>query len=72
MPVGVRDLVESEPLARLDHAELVSADDLSPLDEVTNHALLALAAFIGKTRLIDNTFLKSPITSSQLERACVP
>ena len=58
---GVRDLIESEPLARLDYAELVSADDLSPLDEVTNHALLALAVFIGKTRLIDNTFLdKSP------------
>ena len=58
---GVRDLIESEPLARLDYAELVSADDLSPLDEVTNHALLALAVFIGKTRLIDNTFLdRSP------------
>jgi len=58
---GVRDLIESEPLARLDYAELVSADDLSPLEEVTNHALLALAVFIGKTRLIDNTFLdRSP------------
>ena len=63
---GVRDLIESEPLARLDYAELVSADDLSPLDEVTNHALLALAVFIGKTRLIDNTFLdKSLINSSR-------
>jgi pantoate--beta-alanine ligase len=58
---GVRDLIESETLARLDYAELVSVDDLSPLDEVTNHALLAVAVFIGKTRLIDNTFLhKSP------------
>src|SRR4030095_6050420 len=57
---GVRDLVESEPLARLDYAELVSADDLSPLDEVTTHALLALAVFIGKTRLIDNMFVDKP------------
>jgi pantoate--beta-alanine ligase len=63
---GVRDLIESEPLARLDYAELVNADDLSPLDEVTNHALLALAVFIGKTRLIDNVFLdKSLINSSR-------
>jgi pantoate--beta-alanine ligase len=63
---AVRDLIESEPLARLDYAELVSADDLSPLDEITNHALLALAVFIGKTRLIDNTFLdKSLINSSR-------
>lgn len=54
---GVRDLIESEPLARLDYAELVSTDDLSPLAEVTNHALLVLAVFIGKTRLIDNILL---------------
>jgi len=54
---GVRDLIESEPLARLDYAELVSADDLSPLSQVSDHALLALAVFIGKTRLIDNTVL---------------
>jgi pantoate--beta-alanine ligase len=65
---GVQDLIESEPLARLDYAALVSTDDLSPLEEVTNHALLALAVLIGKTRLIDNTFLyKSPIASSRLE-----
>jgi pantoate--beta-alanine ligase len=65
---GVQDLIESEPLARLDYAALVSTDDLSPLDEVTNHALLALAVFIGKTRLIDNMSLyRSPITSSRLE-----
>jgi len=65
---GVQDLIESEPLARLDYAELVSADDLSPLGQVTNHALLVLAVFIGGTRLIDNTFLyKSTITSSRLD-----
>jgi len=64
----VRDLIESEPLARLDYAEIVSVDDLSPLDEVTKGALLVLAVFIGKTRLIDNTFLhKSAIDSSQLK-----
>ncbi len=63
---GVRELIESEPLARLDYAEIVSTDDLSPLDEITTHALLALAVFIGSTRLIDNTFLhKSLIDSSR-------
>ena len=65
---GVRELIESEPLARLDYAEIVSADDLSPLDEVANQALLVLAVFVGKTRLIDNAFLnQSAIDSSQLE-----
>jgi len=61
---GVRELIESEPLARLDYAEIVSTDDLSTLDEVTAQALLALAVFIGRTRLIDNTvLLKCPIDS---------
>ncbi|MGH9428055.1 MAG: pantoate--beta-alanine ligase [Terriglobia bacterium] len=56
---GVRELIESEPLARLDYAEIVSTDDLSPVSQVTTNALLALAVFIGRTRLIDNTFLSS-------------
>jgi pantoate--beta-alanine ligase len=54
---GVQELIADEPLARLDYAEIVSADDLSPLQEVTSPALLAIAVFIGETRLIDNTFL---------------
>jgi pantoate--beta-alanine ligase len=59
---GVRKLIESEPLARLDYAQIVSTDDLSTLQEVTSPALLAIAVFIGKTRLIDNAFLhKSPV-----------
>jgi pantoate--beta-alanine ligase len=57
---GARELIESEPLARLDYAEIVSTEDLSPVSEVTTDALLALAVFIGKTRLIDNTFLPGP------------
>ncbi|MCI0423674.1 MAG: pantoate--beta-alanine ligase [Acidobacteria bacterium] len=54
---GVRQLIGSEPLARLDYAEIVNAADLSPVEQVGDNALLALAVFIGKTRLIDNAFL---------------
>ena len=32
---GVQQLIAAEPLARLDYAEIVSVDDLSPLHEVT-------------------------------------
>ena len=56
---GVKQLVESEPLARLDYAEIVSADDLSSLVQIKPKALLAMAVFIGKTRLIDNAFLQT-------------
>jgi pantoate--beta-alanine ligase len=48
--------VDAEPLATLDYAEVVDAGDLAPVDRLDDPAevLLAVAARIGKTRLIDN------------------
>jgi pantoate--beta-alanine ligase len=51
------DLIAGEPLARLDYAEVVRADDLSAvtrLEDGVEH-LVALAVHFGTTRLIDNT-----------------
>jgi pantoate--beta-alanine ligase len=42
-----------------DYLELVSMDDLSPIARVDGQALLALAARVGPTRLIDNTILSA-------------
>ncbi len=42
------------PLARVDYAEAVDADDLQPVARVERPALLALAVCFGRTRLIDN------------------
>ena len=50
----VRSTVGSEPLTKLDYAELVDADSFEPLDFVRAPALLLIAARIGGTRLIDN------------------
>lgn len=50
----------AEPLARVDYAELVDADSLEPTDALERPALLALAVFIGRTRLIDNAVLTAP------------
>jgi pantoate--beta-alanine ligase len=41
-----------------DYLELRSAKDLSPVDRVNGSALLAVAARVGRARLIDNTLLK--------------
>ena len=54
---GVKTRLRAEPLLRLDYAEIVDVQDLSSLEVVTPSALLALAAFLGKTRLIDNMLL---------------
>jgi pantoate--beta-alanine ligase len=48
--------VDAEPLATLDYAEIVDAGNLSRVDRLddSTEVLVALAARIGKTRLIDN------------------
>jgi pantoate--beta-alanine ligase len=47
---------DAAPL-RLDYAAIVDPDTLLPLADTRNGALLAVAAFIGATRLIDNLLL---------------
>ncbi len=59
---GVKKAVAGEPLARLDYVELADPVDLRPLDRIDGEALLAMAVFIGRTRLIDNVRL-APVLS---------
>jgi pantoate--beta-alanine ligase len=47
-----------EPSLRLDYFEIVNADSLDPLKDVSHGALVAVAAFVGATRLIDNIVLE--------------
>jgi pantoate--beta-alanine ligase len=49
--------VAGEKAVRLDYFEIVSPDNLDPLENVTRGALVAVAAYVGTTRLIDNILL---------------
>ena len=54
----VRSIIEKEPLARIDYVSVNDAETLARLDRIDDRpALISLAAFIGKTRLIDNVVL---------------
>lgn len=46
--------ISSEPLARLDYASVVDPETLDDLEQIDGDALLAVAAWVGKARLIDN------------------
>ncbi len=50
-------LIEREPDARVDYIEFFGPEDLVPVKAVTPGIQMALAVFIGKTRLIDNARL---------------
>jgi pantoate--beta-alanine ligase len=55
---AVRKEIEKEPLVRLDYAAITDTEQLDPLDDLTEkNALVSLAAWFGKTRLIDNAIL---------------
>jgi len=47
-----------EPGAALDYAEIVDADSLEPVIRLRKSCLTLVAAFIGKTRLIDNALIE--------------
>ena len=47
-------IIEAEPLARIDYVEMVSWDGIKPVDVADSSVLVAMAVYIGKTRLIDN------------------
>jgi pantoate--beta-alanine ligase len=53
------DTIESEPLARLQYISCADAVSLQEIQgQVTNQALLSMAVYIGKTRLIDNLLIE--------------
>ena len=53
----VRKSLESAPAVRLQYAELIDADLLDIPMQATEDSIIAVAAFVGKTRLIDNVIL---------------
>jgi len=50
----MKGLIAAEPLARLDYAEAVDPENLTAVDELRPGTLIALAVYVGRTRLIDN------------------
>lgn len=51
---AITDLIQTEPLAKIDYVELVDWNTLEPVEQIEGPVLNAIAVYIGKTRLIDN------------------
>ena len=50
----MKALIEAEPLARIDYVMMVDALTMQPIEKADRDVLVAMAVYIGKTRLIDN------------------
>lgn len=50
----MRAMLEAEPLAKIDYVEMVDADSIEPIAFAQGRVLVAMAVYIGSTRLIDN------------------
>ena len=57
LSVQLKRFIEQAPAARLDYVEFFEPNTLVPVPTVTRGTQMALAVFIGKTRLIDNARL---------------
>ncbi len=61
----MRRIIEAEPLATLDYAEIVRADTFEPVVRVAQPCYAVLAVFVGKTRLIDNLLIEPASQESE-------
>ena len=51
---AMKKVIEAEPMAKIDYVQAVDAVSVEPVSEMKPPVLVAMAVYIGKTRLIDN------------------
>ncbi len=51
---SMKEIISAEPLAKIDYVSVVDALDMQPVEKIEKDVLVAMAVYIGKTRLIDN------------------
>ncbi|MCL6472965.1 MAG: pantoate--beta-alanine ligase [Firmicutes bacterium] len=54
---ALRDLINAERQVKLEYLEICDPENLAPVDEIREPTLVAIAAKVGKARLIDNTII---------------
>ncbi len=61
----MRQLIEQKKSAKVQYVSIVGLKNLKPVAKIEDKALIALAVWIGKTRLIDNIILNSKVKSKK-------
>ena len=56
----MREVIDATPMTRVDYVSVANPQSLAELEVVETAALLSLAVFVGKVRLIDNIVVEQP------------
>lgn len=54
---AIKAEIEKEPLAKIDYVDIVDFETITPVERIGESTLVAIAVYIGKTRLIDNMII---------------
>lgn len=54
----ITESLQTEPMARIDYVEVVDFENIQRIEKIEGETLVAIAVYIGKTRLIDNFIVK--------------
>jgi pantoate--beta-alanine ligase len=57
---AMEDVFTAEPAAKVQYISIADTETLLEIDHIKSQALVSMAVYIGKTRLIDNTVLGKP------------
>jgi pantoate--beta-alanine ligase len=55
---AIQSVLSAQPLAAMDYVEVVDAETFEPVTRISRPSYILLAAFLGKTRLIDNLYIE--------------
>ncbi|MGN0498980.1 MAG: pantoate--beta-alanine ligase [Acutalibacteraceae bacterium] len=55
---AISDNINTEPLAKIDYVSVVDFNTITPVEKIEKSVLVAIAVYIGKTRLIDNFIIE--------------
>lgn len=59
----IKNLIKDKPSVVIEYVSMVNAGDLKDIDTITRETLIAVAAYVGRTRLIDNVIV-NPVVSA--------
>lgn len=54
----IKEMIEREKFTKIDYVEILNSKNLEKIKKIKENVIVALAVFIGKTRLIDNMLIE--------------